>query len=269
MFHASSLPGPIHRKMSLREYRDFPRRLGWKYEYWNGSIHVTPNQVAVPLTLELSSHQRKAGSVAGVRLRGVEEYAAAGLRELFVSAFSEAVHFAGCSPEEIEQSAKQHLRHFFAEHHGRRLPASRLAEAEEKVVGAVLVREFRRGPLLDMLYVAPERQRSGIAGALLEAVVEELLHRGETMLHSSVMLSNEASLDWHLRHGFQEEPNLRVLAMRSRFFAEEVKRHRRLRDASPAELAQLEETATQWQELYLCFEELAVKRPDLACPVFC
>ncbi len=255
--------------MSLREYRDFPRHLGWKYEYWNGAIHVTPTQVAVPLTLELASHPHKVGPVAGVRLRGVEEVDAVGLRELFVSAFSKTIHFADCSPEQIRQSAQQQLRHYFAERHGRRLPASRLAAAEGKIVGAALLRQFDRGPLLDMLYVVPERQRSGIAGALLGAAIGELLDRGETVLYSSIMLGNEASLDWHLRHGFQEEPNLRVLAMRSRFFAEEVKRHRRLRDASPAELAQLEETAASWQELYLCLEELAVKRPDLACPVFC
>ena len=268
MVNLHCLPGPIHRRMSVREYRDFPRHLGWKYEYWNGAIHVTPCQIAVSLTLELASRPRTLRSGVGVRLRGLEDEDAAGLEELFLSAFSETIHFVGCSPDEIAHSARQHLRHFFAEHRGRRLPASRLAEAKDKIVGAALVREFRRGPLLDMLGVVHERQRSGIGGALLDAAVEELVHRGETMLHSTVMLGNEASLDWHLRHGFQEEPDLRVLAMRSRFFAEEVKRRRRLQDASPAELAELEETAAQWHELYQSFEEIVVKRPDLACPVF-
>ena len=48
---SDQLPGPIHREMTAEEFDDFPRHLGWKYEYYGSKIHVTPRPACVPLIL--------------------------------------------------------------------------------------------------------------------------------------------------------------------------------------------------------------------------
>ncbi len=276
---SDQLPGPIHRQMTIEEYHDFPRHLGWKYEYYGGKIHVTRREVMVPLILDLPRGRRggrsekaaRQGSgepVAGLTLRPVEAEDERRLFDLFIAAFSSTIDFAGYPQERFLEEARKCLRRHFGEQRGRRLPASRVAEHGEQPVGAFLLREFERGVLLDMAFVDPARQGSGIGTHLLEAAVRELVRGGETRLYSCCFLGNESSLAWHQRRGFREQPHLQVLALRARHYREELKRRQRLGCADERELRRLAEIADELQELYRQLEAAVGNDYMAGCPLY-
>ena len=168
---SDELPRPIHREMTLEDFHDFPRHLGWKHEYYGGRIHVAPRPACVPLILDLETATRHpvAKLSTELALRRVEAEDEPHLVNLFISAFSGAFDFAGYRPGRFVEEALKSLRCHFGERRGRRLGVSRVAEVGERLVGALLLREFERGVLLDMVFVDPACQRSGIASCLLAA----------------------------------------------------------------------------------------------------
>lgn len=89
---------------------------------------------------------------------------------------------------------------------GRPLAISRVAVADNGMVGAALFREEDDIPLLDLLYVLPDWQRKGIAMALVAQAVNSLHAARIPVLTSRYDLANTASRDWHHRFGFKDSP---------------------------------------------------------------
>lgn len=265
---ANVLPESLCREISWEQYLATPRLMGWIYEYIEGTMYVRPCSAVVPLTLELDELTVSDEPPSGITMRPVTADDEESLVTVFRSAFRDTADYSGYPEEDVERYARESLRGHFESHHGRRLDASRLAESGGGVVGTVLVREFRLGVLLDMVFVDAAAQGRGIASALLATVASELRRNGVERLHSALLLANAPSLAWHLSCGFREVPNLQVLRMRCQNFDEEVRRHRELGDADGEELARLARHREGWAQMCDLVQEMAGGNFDVLYPRF-
>jgi len=233
--------------LSREEYLATPRQLGWLYEYFDGTMYVRRCSAVVPLILIRGDLKPSPKLPPGTTARPVTEKDEAGLRRAFEAAFWGTSDFPDCTPECFPDHARKDICDHLTGAEGTPLDASRLAEVDGKVVGAVLLREFRLGPLLNLVFVDPAVQRRGLAGALLARAVAAL-PEDNPLIFSSARLANAPSLAWHERCGFLEVPNLQVLRMRAQHYDEELRRHQELGDVPEEELVRLDQKASYWIE---------------------
>jgi GNAT superfamily N-acetyltransferase len=164
-----------------------------------------------------------------------------------------SVAFVPCPPPEyvgytmakFRQAAERYLAGYFGDVRGQPSAASVVAEVRGEIIGAALVKERPKGPLLDCVFVRPDCGRKGWASALTAHAVNGLVHRGATVLYSGAMLANPPSLAWHARFGFRELPCLWVAQARAGHYAHEVRRLKHL--GRPAvEVGEVETLAEHW-----------------------
>ncbi len=253
----------LHRKMSWEEFEDFPHRLGWKHEYYGGSIHLTPSKTAV-VTFLLELFPRPEPDAKGMRPVCSSDEAA--LVDLFMDAFTDAIEYADYPKTSLRQAASRSVQGFFAAKPDKRTSASRLMKRKGEVTAAALVVAGRKGPLLQPLFVSRARQRGGIATALMNAVVNALLAAGETSLYSHCHLGNEPSMAWHARFGFLELPDAWIAGARYRHYGYELERHQRLGDLSVEQLATLTQQVDHWNAEWRRLTELERQEFHLAHP---
>lgn len=180
------------------------------------------------------------------------------LLDAFLSAFTDSVEYCDWPEAAVQESAEESVRGFFAGARGEPLAVSRLAaapgSASPDIVGAALVIRTPDGPLLDLLFVVPAHRRTGIATALVGAVLNELHAAGEAKLTSNYRLANAASRQVHLRFGFEEEPDHSVARAHHRFVVDQL-RHRGSAGTLPiAERRALEAERDRWRRLLDEFE---------------
>lgn len=224
--------------MSIEDYHRLPFSLVWKQEYWDGHLVETPREVVVHATLPVTP-----GAAPGpLPLRAANPEDEPRLLPCFRASFVDAFEYCDYPPEKFEQSARESLGHFFAGlFHRPLLAASRIAVAPPggpdagQPVGAALVLEQDEGwALLDMIFVAPNWQRRGLATALAAATVNALHESGaHRTLVSRYHLGNEASGAWHHRFGFADEPDLRLAQLRLRATEHELRRHHDMNTLTP------------------------------------
>lgn len=207
--------------MTVDEYHLLPFEPGWKCEYWDGKAHYSPRYHAVVTTIAVAPRDVNTECL----LRQPAESDIEPLTPVYVAAFRETIEYFGYSQEQITEAARRDLTNYFAGEHGRPTSASCLAIApgskldEEVFAGAAMVTLTKNGPLLYLLFVAPEWQRRGLATALISAAINELHELGEKTLTSKYHIGNEQSLAWHQRFGFVEEPDLQ----RARLYLQQAK----------------------------------------------
>ena len=198
-----------HLAMSLEEFRLLKRKPGWKYEYWNGTAHISPGHrvVSVFLNVEPRSCQ------SPCRIRPVVKKCESELIGAYLAAFRDTIEYCDREEEGIADSARKSVIGFLTGERGDPLSASRLAlishpEVEGSVVGgaALLVETDDGCPLLDILFVSPEWQRRGIATALVSSAINQLHGSGYRWLKSRYMLGNHKSRAWHEGFGFVAHP---------------------------------------------------------------
>ena len=196
------------------------REPGWKFEYWDGKAHISPAHRTVATSLDTEPRSYR----SPCQIRPVESRYQPGMIDAFVAAFRDTIEYCDWEDERIRDSARDSVIGFFSGERGDPLPASRLALVShpegkrESVVGASLVVGMRGGsPLLDILFVAPEWQRKGVATALVSSVIHRLHHGGHRRLKSRYNLGNDGSRAWHREFGFVEDSDL--------FLAEAYRRH--------------------------------------------
>jgi len=217
-----------HIPMTMDEFNRLPRKLGWKYEYWEKCAHISPAHHVVTATIELTPRTIN----SPYTLRPVETGDEPRLVSLYIDAFKDTIEFCDWEPSKIAASAEEDIRGFYTGKRGKPLPASRVAvdaHSDASVIGAVLIVErngdehdFPPGgggtlPYLDILFIAPHRQRRGAAAVLVSTAMDELYRSGHKRLKSHYHLGNEASRDWHRRFGFKDEVD--------HFLAERYYRH--------------------------------------------
>ncbi|MDQ2731941.1 MAG: GNAT family N-acetyltransferase [Armatimonadota bacterium] len=236
--------------MPVEQYRVMPHHLGYKYEYYDGAVHIQPGHslavAAVPV------EPRSVNSP--LPLRSVSAADKAGLITAFALSFIDSSEYCDWSLRSFNASAKKCIRDYFAAKRGKPLDVSRLAEHRGQVVAAALVIEDREGPFLDMLFVVPDWQRKGLASALVSSVLNSLWELGREKLASSYHLANSLSAAWHREFGFVDEPDLRLAEMRRRIAQHELWRLEEIDCLSEDERTRLEAECRKWDAVIQSLE---------------
>jgi RimJ/RimL family protein N-acetyltransferase len=118
---------------------------------------------------------------------------------------------------------------------------------EETLAGAAMVTSTENGPLLYLLFVAPEWQRRGLATAMVSAAINELYELGEKTLTSRYHIGNEESMAWHQRFGFVEEPDLRRAQLYLQQSKVELWRREKIGSLNAEERAKLTADVATWK----------------------
>ena len=235
--------------MTVDEYHLLPFEPGWKCEYWDGHAHYSPRHQAVVTTIAVGPRDAHTECA----LRQPDESDIERLTPVYAAAFSETIEYFGYSPDQVAQAARRDLTDYFAGKHGQPTSASCVAVTpesnpeEERFAGAAMITSTGGGPLLYLLFVAPEWQRRGLASAMVSAAIIELHELGEKTLTSRYHIGNEQSLAWHQRFGFVETPDLR----RARLYLQQSKvelwRREKIGGLTAEERAKLNAEAARWE----------------------
>jgi RimJ/RimL family protein N-acetyltransferase len=238
--------------MTVDEYHLLPFEPGWKCDYWDGKAHYSPRYHAVVTTVAVAARDVNTDCL----LRQPAESDVEPLMPAYVAAFRETIEYFGYSQGQIIEAARRDLTNYFAGRHGKPTSASCLAIApidhgsnpdEETVAGAAMVTSTENGPLLYLLFVAPQWRRRGLATAMVSAAINELHDLGEKTLTSKYHIGNEQSLGWHQRFGFVEEPDLRRARLYLKQAMVELWRREKIGPLDAEELAKLTADVTRWE----------------------
>ncbi|MDP1562224.1 MAG: GNAT family N-acetyltransferase [Pirellulaceae bacterium] len=225
----------FHKEMTFEEYLTYPRKLGWKYEYYGDALHLSPSATSVAaFYLELDDLQPLRDLAAktqrtNITIRQVERSDLEPLQTLFCESFLGSIDYADCRSADLLYYAQRSLERFFGSEPTEYLSACRVAVEGNRIVGGCLIDRGKVGPVLQPIYVAPSHQRRGIATELLLSAIQALTERSVTRMHSKCNLGNDASLAWHLRCGFTEIPNRWTAGHRANIYLQEAERQELLR----------------------------------------
>jgi GNAT superfamily N-acetyltransferase len=237
-----------HERMSFEEYRALPMHPAWRHEYYGGMAHLSPRDTAVAFLRLPVAPRPPVPLPAAHCLRPPDPDADRdALADAFFCAFAETVEYCDWDEENIRVAARDAVRTCFAGRRGAFLPGfSRLVVSDSVgvVAAALLVRpESEPTAHLDLLFVRPEAHRTGLATAAVTDCVNALHAAGELLLTSAYHVGNDASVAWHTRFGFVEEPDLDLACARlrcARHAAELCRGDADERMAREAEVARLE-----------------------------
>lgn len=248
-----------HPEMSIEEFELLPMRPGWKHEYWHGRAHITPRQNAVIVSTPVTRREVD----TNLFIKKVSNDEALELTAAFLDAFADSVEYCDWEPHKIVEAAHKAILSHFAGERGKPHSASRVALAFDpergcdSIVAAALLTQAPRYPILDLLFVRPACQRQGIATTLLSAAMNELHDNGEALLKSAYYLANEASMKWHQRIGFVEEPDLLRARLYSSSARHELWRREKIGDLTNDEKSELQTCVNTWEAEVERLEEIA------------
>lgn len=214
-----------HIRMTVEEYHLLPALPGWKCEYFDGKAHLTPRHQIAFASVPIAP----CPVVTEPRLRNVTPEDASALSVPFFAAFEESCEYCDWTPERIRKAGEECIARCFNGKRGRPMEASRVAIAVEpagttEIIGAALIIQSKYGPYLDLLFVHPHYQRDGLATAMVASALNALHSAGECSLLSAYDVANTASMAWHQKFGFVEEPDLLLARLRLRYYRQEVRR---------------------------------------------
>ncbi|MCA9792776.1 MAG: GNAT family N-acetyltransferase [Candidatus Eremiobacteraeota bacterium] len=215
-------PFPVgDQRLTQQEFWRLPRHLGWRYEYIDGVAYIEPGACCVVAALNLGPGYRAAGRAP--RRSQSEE-----LWPLCLAAFGPTVEYAGYNPMQAENAAREAIATYFDGERGEPRPESVVLEEGGRLVAAALLVETVTGPHLDLLFVAPDQHRRGLAEVAVGACCHQLIAAGERHLTSAYQLANLPSAAWHHKFGFREYPDRLTEQMRRYFLIAELERLKRL-----------------------------------------
>ncbi len=224
-------------KMSLDEYHALVFDPGWKQEYMDGYLYLSPRHVRALGKVQLEKQE----VTSPYLLRSVTPEDRTALLDLYVEAFADTVHYFHLEVEDVRKHAEQDLDIFLGGKRGAPLlEASRVALSHNRLLGAALVNEGHlKSPLLYLLFVAPEFQQQGVARALTQTAMNALRSEGHRYLRSQYDLGNHESRAWHTRMGFVAEPDWNVYRLLAREAESLLRQHEQRADLPAAERAAL------------------------------
>lgn len=220
----------LRKEMTYEEFKVYPRKLGWKYEYFADALHLSPSWTAVTqFYLSLDSNLQARRQYVKMRsvnasIRAVVHADIDALRSLFCECFADAIEYAGRDAAGLQHYAKESLNGFFGPTPPDTVDTCRVAIEKDQIVGCCMIHRCKLGPILQPIFVATSHQRQGIATRLLDDALLGLASRAETQLHSHCNLGNVASMAWHLRYGFIEVPNRWAAGHRANIYWQEAER---------------------------------------------
>jgi GNAT superfamily N-acetyltransferase len=196
--------------MSFDEYEVIEPPFGWKVEYWDGHAHFTPRTIGVTTRLKLSPQNLRQHSNSLKQcftlIPAHADYRSPMVTGYF-EAFVESVEFYGWPPEKVQTAAEKDIRRYFDGARGQPLSASVIAlepDSQALLGLALFILKPEQRPHLDLLYVRPQSQRSGIATAMVNWGVDRLLESGFQDLSSAYHICNDGSRLWHHQYGFED-----------------------------------------------------------------
>ena len=247
-----------HLPMSFEEWDLLPYQPGWKYEYWDGCTHITPNHQTAVTMAPVTPRPVHAPCV----LRQVIPEDEAPLCAVYMEAFADNQAFCDYTDAEFLDAARSDLRKSFTGHRAPLLAASRVAVATEatgeQLAGAALLsRDQEYGPVLDLLFIRPRWQRRALAIALVARAMNALHQAGESTLTSCYQLANPTSQAWHRAFGFVERPDLSYARAYYRRAQQELFRRQKAGGLPDAERAALHAEVQYWHDQIEALERLA------------
>jgi len=139
-----------------------------------------------------------------IRVRMLDPFDTERLGQLMMLAFTGTVDDAGETPEEHRAEADKTV----AGGYGPLVPsASLVAECDQDVVGAVVVTEWRRRPLLSFVLVLPQCRGRGVGTALISQSAARLRALGYT--DWTLVTHGNPAVALYERLGFREDQGLR------------------------------------------------------------
>jgi GNAT superfamily N-acetyltransferase len=247
-----------HIPMTIDEFHLMPRKLGWKYEYWDGQAHTTPSHSGV-VTTSMPVQPRPVQW--SCTIRALVEADLAGLYTPYVAAFADSMDYCDWKLADIKLAAEQTLAGYFAGRRGQPLPASQVALDGTAMIGAALIVQKKNGqPFLDLLFVAPQWHRKGVATALVATALNHLAAAGYRTLTSRFVLGNEESRAWHHSFGFVDEPDQFLAGAYYRHAHHELQRRTTLGTLTPAERDALVAEREHWKKEVKRLEALAMEQ---------
>lgn len=241
-----------------------PRRLGWKYEYWDGQAHIRPNYMVAVCSLDLRGRQPLAAPGAVP----VTEDMGPALVQLFYDAFLDTTEYCDWPAEQVWESGRKCVEGYFAGSRSQPLPVSCAWQQGGRLLAAALFTRPARGPLLDVLFVHPSAQGQGLATVLVGQAAAALSQSGETVLHSTYHVANEARQRWHHRFGFRDEPDLQITESRLHLAEYEIYRRDLAGGLTPGERALLQAEVDRLAEEVERLRELARREgPQAVTPL--
>jgi GNAT superfamily N-acetyltransferase len=250
-----------HLSISFEEWELLPYQPGWKYEYWDGHAHITPNHQTAVTTAAVTPRPVNAPCT----LRHVLLADETSLLAVYMEAFADNQAFCDYTNAQFLDAARLDLRKSFTGQRAPLLTASRVAVAPtatgEQLVGAALLsRDREYGPVLDLLFIMPQWQRCGLATALVATAMNALHQAGESILTSCYQLANLASQAWHRTFGFVERPDLRYAQAYHRRARQELFRREKTGGLTAAERAALQAEVQYWRDQMEVLERLAAEQ---------
>ncbi len=200
--------------MTMEAFHALPRHYAWKHEYWDGTAHIRPRELAVFAALPL--HNLPEPSVtppAGLVHAPLTDATPEALAQLYRAAFCDTPDLCDYVGEILEREIQRWLTKDIARAH----PVSLILRPKRHprtVAALLLVKKTASGFLLDTLAVRPRYQRQGVATSLLRHVVPHLLAEGATELLTTYHPANEPSVAWHTQQGFVPLPCLSLIRLK-------------------------------------------------------
>jgi RimJ/RimL family protein N-acetyltransferase len=190
--------------MSLEEYERIPHRPGWKHEYWDGRLRLSPNH-------RLSVYSRTttdAPALNGTNLetRFLFDLEPKAFTSAFTASFADTMDFVDQSSMKVRAFAKKFWNQLGTGARGTVHPASLAFVSpgrKPRVLSLLIFVERDPGEvLLDCVLTRPEWQGDGLATELLALALPKLLETGIHTIWSGVFEGNLESRAWHERNGF-------------------------------------------------------------------
>jgi hypothetical protein len=213
--------------MSFAEWEILERPFGWKAEYWDGQAHLTPRDVGVTTRIDLSPRSLQQNHALVPVHPSYTEQMIAGYFETFV----DSVEFCNWPVEEVQDSAKKSINRYFAGKKGEALPASVIAldPNSQKLAGlALFVLKREQKPHLELLYIRPPFQRTGMATEMVACGMNCLIESDFQELFSAYHICNKESRLWHHKFGFQDIYDPFYIRLRSAWLNQEIWRREKL-----------------------------------------
>src|SRR5438876_2331909 len=234
--------------MRFEDWELLPYQPGWKYEYWGGCAHITPNHQTAVTVAPVTPRPVTAPCV----IRPVRPADETPLLAVYLAAFADNQAFCDYTDEKMHDAARRDLRESFTGHRAPLLAAARVAvataAADAPLVGAALLsRDREYGPVLDLLFIHPTWHRRGLATALVASAMNALHQAGERTLTSVYQLANPTSQAWHRAFGFVELPDLRYAQAYFRWARPELFGHGHQRRLSAKRAASRQAEAERWR----------------------
>jgi GNAT superfamily N-acetyltransferase len=198
MFKAHSIP------IGFDESERIPHRPGWKHEYWNGRLRLSPNHRVSVYSRTITYAPAK--NDTNLKTRFLLDLEPKAVTSAFTVSFANTIDFVDHSSLRVRAFAKKFWNQLTTGARGSVHPASLafVSPGRKPRVLSLLI-FVARDPgkvLLDCVFTRPEWQGDGLTTALLALALPKLLETEIQTIWSGVFDGNLESRVWHERNGF-------------------------------------------------------------------